>query len=381
MATILETLGNDIVATVGGTKYVIGAHEVKPVAEAGVEVAALSSQQALHVRNQALIAIEEGGAKLSNEVKEALPALIKNLHGTGVASERLTEVSSLVHNAAELATAEKDVAETILKNNPKAANYLTKAGEDALKAKGVDLEAVAKEAAEIAKRADNVKAVSKELDALLSVKKVDHAAVNRTLAKNIEIIDELKPSADALKNAKGYNFEAAKSAIKTEFATESQKLAEAVGKWKNAKYTIEAKLPGEALKAAEADLKAAQAEVAKLHGGKFGKALNKEIPEALQKEVAALDASFGKTIGHEVASEAGKGGRGFVSKLFLKSEAEIAEKGISGIKKLHFGKAAGWAAGIVGVAYLAGVGRNPDKGKYTEQALASQGQQAGVGVA
>lgn len=379
MATILETLGNDLVATVSGTKYVIGAHAVKPVAEAGVEVAAVSTQQAMHIRNQALIAVEEGGAKLSNEIKEVLPSFIEKLQGTGVDAKRLEDVGAHVGDAAKLVTAEKDIAEGILKNNPKASSYLTKAGEDALKSKGVDLEAIAKEAAEIVKSAEKVKAVGKELDALFSAKKVDHAAINKVLAQNVEIIDELKPSADALKNVKGYNFEAAKSAIKTEFAAESQKMATAVQKWTNAKYAFEAKPQGEALKAAEAELKAAQAEVQKLHGGKFGKALNKSIPKDLAHEVSALDASFGKTIGHEVA-EAGKA-RGFVSKLFLKTEEAIAKDGLSGIRKLHYGKAAGWAAGVVGVAYLAGVGRNPNKGKYTEQVQQLDGQQAGVGVA
>ncbi len=132
----------------------------------------------------------------------------------------------------------------------------------------------------------------------------------------------------------------------------------------------------EQIKTVESNI-AAHLEGSAAHGVAYN-----SLPDHVRK---TLDSSaLIKTAGTKAASEIGgevSKGPGFVSKLFLKSEAEIAEKGISGIKKLHFGKAAGWAAGVVAVAYLAGVGRNPDKGKYTEQALASQGQQASVGVA
>lgn len=72
-----------------------------------------------------------------------------------------------------------------------------------------------------------------------------------------------------------------------------------------------------------------------------------------------------------LTGEAGKT-RGFISKLLTK-EGELA-KGAKGIwsNRTVTGKVALVGIPLVGAAYIAGVGRNPEKGKYAEQVTAQQ---------
>ena len=390
----------------GAAEYALNAQgQLHAVTSAGDIAPKLSATENKVLLDKALKHIEAEGAKLPNDVKELLPNAINHFpSGThGVEATRLAKLKTDIAEAQKLASAATvQEAETILAGNANAASYLTNTAEEGLKAKGVDLEAAKANALKAAAKADTIKKLNDEIGAVLKVDKPGKADVEKfkkLVQANGDHLGDItvdaaqvaKFQAKAKFDPKAY-VDAAKSAITSKAAAAEPLMKEAL-----LQKAILASEPAEAAKkAAETALKNAEDGLGKIYGDEFGKAFTTQIKGEVQKAAPELAKEmhghypqYGH-LGEEAATAAGKG-RGFVAKIFLKSEEKLGEiaakegKAVSElglINKLSKRKAGGIIAGAVALGYVAGVGRNPDKGKHVEQLAAQEAvPQQGLSVA
>lgn len=363
-----------------GKDYVLGSgNNLSTLAEAGVAPVEITGAAKKRILNAALIEIEENGAKLTDDVKKALPTVIEHFEGSGVIAERLSEVKGNIANAAKIETADAKTIETILEVNPEAKAYATKKAQDAISKHGIDVAAIDKKIAEAATKTKRIADANSKLETLLTTAKADPKKIESFLHEHAEILDELKPSADALGKVNGakFNFETAVREVKSEFSTVASELETQTKRWVELKDHINSKPGTEALKAAETEFKEVDAAIKEIQKGKFGKAVNGSLPAELKAEVAAVDASFAKSLGH-AAEGAEKGAKliGGGKWYSFMHTAETVGKDVSKIGKFRWGKAAVIgipAAGLI--AYVAGVGRKPEE-KYTSMVNDQQQAQA-----
>jgi hypothetical protein len=137
----------------------------------------------------------------------------------------------------------------------------------------------------------------------------------------------------------------------------------------------------EKAKKALADHDAMATEFIKEHpaNGAAFKELEGGVQNTLKGSSSFSSAASSAVKGVGSAVEDGKKGRGFVSAILYKSPEKLETvakdlskevKDLEFLKKIHGGKAVGLAAAtVLGVGYLAGVGRNPAEGKYTGPAM------------
>ena len=241
---------------------------------------------------------------------------------------------------------------------------------------------------EITRRVGSMRDTVKALGDALASKTYSEDSIRSILAKGeTGAVAHLKPEMktdfakyvhheDAAKRIQGFDIEA--------LAGEVEQKAE--GLQKQAKELANKVLKLHNERASDTKIKAAADELRELESKnpdyvrRIGKSVNDHLSETEReifkkiKGAEGLMESYSKAASSGTASSTTSKGRSFVSTILYKNEEALGKvaselrKPVSELstwQKIHGGKLAGWAIAAGVVAYIAGIGRNPDSGKYT----------------
>lgn len=366
----------------GSEKLVLSSKGLNTFSTKGMPFKPITGAKATHILDEVLQEIHKNGGKLPDKVKADLSKVLPHFEGFDVYPGLLSKVKENTALLDELkGLTHLEAAEALLVKHPHLKPLLTAEETSRLGTMGVDLASIEKKVASLAAQATKIEGLTKEFNTLLAADKFDPKAVGEFMAKNAHQLEHITPSEEALgKAAKtGFNYKSAVLAINEEVATHTSKVESLLGEWVQHQRTISLD-PDQAKVTAAKDAAAKlEAEFKPILSGEYGNAVKGKLPKELVNNVGEHSADLGKSLSAEVAEKGGKIG-GFLKSIIVRGDA--AEKGLTGLKSLSWKKGGALAVGAVGLAYVAGVGRNP-KGKYTDQVQQQQldAQQMGVGVA
>lgn len=366
----------------GSEKLVLASHGLNTFAVDGMTPKPISGDHATHILDEVLKEIKDNGGKLPDKVKADLSKVLPHFEGYKVHSALFDKVKSHEALVSELRgiTVAQD-AEALLVKNPHLKALLTAEESSRLDGLGVKLSEIEKKATALTAQASKIEGLTTEFNTLLSADKFNPKAAGEFMAKNAHQLEHIKPSEEALAKAAkaGFNYDDAVRSVSARVEAHATKVEKLLGEW--VEHQRDIKLHPDASKVAAAKDAAAklEAEFKPILSGEYGNAVKGKLPKELVNNVGEHSADLGKSLSAEVAEKGGKIG-GFLKSIIVRGDA--AEKGLTGLKSLSWKKGGALAVGAVGLAYVAGVGRNP-KGKYTDQVQQQQldAQQMGVGVA
>lgn len=384
----------ELIVKYGDSKFRITANGPTPLVEHGFEAEVLTGKDKERFLNKVLLEIEGNSSKMSKEAKATLSNAIEHFGGADAALHGRVKASIEAAKRIESAANPDEMMAALRVKG--AVNFITEAGERNMTELKFDLAGFQKLEAAAAAELETLTKARKELTGILTAEKKDAKALQAFMDKNAGRLSELDPAATdvaAFHRATKFNFTAAKAAISTEISTLTSEAESKVKELISLRDRINLKPEN----AAELEKEAGVIEkrLGEISKHKYGSIVKSNLPEALGKELAEVHPTFASSFktgnavvqgSKDAIKEAKQTGKWY--SLFHGEEklAAIAQKEGNAVSELGFmsklrpGKTAA-VVGVAGIAaaYLAGVGRNPDKGKYTQIANDNE-MQAGAAV-
>lgn len=393
MAVQLVTEAGETLIKDGDKKYRLTEKGLETVVDHGFTSEVVTGNEAKRIANQALIQIEENAGKHSKEQLVELHNMIEHFEAIGAEPTRVNRIKDALHAAAELEHAgSAEEIEAILKKTPLAAKFMGEGAKKNLEGFKVDVSAVEKKLAEATAKVEKVKQLNVKLEEMMKGDKPSAEAVNKFIQDNIEHIEDLKPSEEAVSNlrrATKFDFNKAKSGIIAEIETQANKAKPLIEELIKAKDTIASKPDAETLKKATEQVTKLEKDLGEIAGHKYGKAIKAKLPENLMKEFNQVHPTMAAKLGAGASASGEK--NGWLSKLlnFNHGEEKLAKiankegKAVSELgffSKLNKTKAGFTAAGVVVLGSVVASIGNKGPGEHAERTQ-SQGQQSAMGVA
>ena len=397
MATqIKSAAGSSITFDFDGTEHVLDLQN-KTLTPKGSAALNMGDDGAKPILDAFVGEVKKSSAKLDDGVKKVLQGGLQNIDASHLTdTETLEEMQKAAKAAASIESANTNVAaaQKNLLKNPAAESFLTRATQESLITKKLDFAKLESLQAAQQKLRELITAESPKVDSIKSLL-IDHADHAEEMLGNIK---ETNPN-EVLGVAKKLNILNINELITTPISTAADKakslVADIISQAKSVENIKAQKNPdAEALKAAEENLTKSVEAFKKETGGEFGHKVAEKVKAGLSTGEAEAFAKASKDadahlqlqlkkagVAVDAAKTAEKTGRGFKATAFFASEEKLAErlaknsgKELGFIKSLSGLKALGWGVGAVTAVYLTGIGRNPDKGKYTSMVAANDQQ-------